>query len=459
MEIFIDPASDTSLTKQIYEEIRSSVLEGRVGAGDRLPPSRELAETLGVSRHTVTTAYGQLTAEGFLDGRRGGGTVVADLGPRSSGPAVERPAADGGQGKPRMDTTWDLRPGFPDPALFPMSEWKRYAKWAVDAHDVSYGDPAGDLDLRRALARSVGRSRGIDARPEDVVVTSGAQQAFYILLRTVVDAGDTVAMENPGYDQFRDLVTALGANVAAVPVDGDGIIVDEIPADARVVYVTPSHQFPTGVTMSLDRRLKLLDLARERAMLIIEDDYDSEFRYVDRPLEPLYRLDPLGQVAYVGTFSKTLSPGLRLGYAVLPPGLIQLAIDLRSNIDWAPPDVDQRTLRHYIANGAFDRHLRKAKKAYQPRHATVSSFVDEMPQLHSSPSNAGLHIAAYLHPDIEEASLLADLEERGVGVAGFARYSSDPETTPGGVVIGFGQVGGPELDSALGRIAALLPRV
>lgn len=458
MDIFIDPKSDVGLSNQIYVEIRSGILEGRFGPGDRLPPTRQLATRLGVSRQTVTTAYGNLTAEGFLEGRRGGGTVVSELFAHQT---VE-PRAEAILDLPRQtrvpDVTFDLRPGTPDPRLFPTAEWKRHTRWAVDRHEATYGDPAGSADLRLVLARWIAKSRGVDASFRQLIVTSGAQQAFFLLLGVCVAPGDKVAMEDPGYHRFRTLATARGARIVPVPVDDEGIVVQAIPADVKVVYVTPSHQFPTGVTMSMSRRLQLLQLARDEGIVIIEDDYDSEFRYVDRPLEPLYRLDRSGLVSYVGSFSKTLSPALRLGFTVVPAHLYGDVLDLRQQVDWSPSQVDQLTLRGYIADGELERHLRRTRLVYQDRHDIVTGYLNGSPArrfLDASTSNAGLHVSCRLRPGLDESSLRRRLADRGVAVDGLSSYSTG-STPVSGLVLGFGRVDAKELSRALNVLTEVL---
>jgi GntR family transcriptional regulator / MocR family aminotransferase len=415
---------------------------------------------LGVSRHTVTTAYGHLAAEGFLDGRRRGGTVVSDLvalrEPYTwSGPVLDLPPAGFTE-----EILFDLRPGTPDPRLFPITEWKRHARWAVDHHEAGYGDPAGITDLRLVLARWIAKSRGVDASFRQLMVTSGAQQAFFLLIAARTLPGDTVAVEDPGYHRFRNVVEAHGARVAPVPVDEDGIVVEAIPPEAKVVYVTPSHQFPTGVTMSMSRRLALLKLARDQDTLIIEDDYDSEFRYVDRPLEPLYRLDRSGRVAYVASFSKTLSPALRLGYVVVPPELLSDILDLREQVDWAPSQVDQLTLKGYLAVGEFERYLRKTRRIYQQRHSLVTDFLRVEATRHSLQpvaSNAGLHVATHLNAGAETV-LCRALADRGVAVEGLSTYFAGPTAT-GGLLFGFGQTNADQLQEALEIVGDVLNRV
>ena len=457
MDIFIDADSARGLAEQIYEQIRAGIVDGRLDSGDRLPPSRELAATLGVSRHTVTTAYGRLSAEGYLDGRRGGGTVVSGLfvangrRPPDAPPAAMSAARDTGR------VVFDLRAGTPDPRLFPTVEWSRQLRRAVDRHAGAYGDPAGIAELRQVLARWIARSRGVEADPRQLVVTSGAQQALYLLARVRVRRGDVVAIEDPGYQPFRRVLELVGADVVPVPVDDEGMVVDAVPSAARLVYVTPSHQFPTGVTMSLRRRMALLSLARRHGMVIAEDDYDSEYRHVDRPLEPLFRLDRDGLVVYVASFSKILSPALRLGFAVVPPPLLSEVVDLRLLIDWASSAVDQLALHGFVADGRLDRHLRRARRVYQSRHQRVSTWLGRLAGLgivDAPVSNAGLHVSARLRGGRSEAQILGRLAERGVAIEGFGSYGA--HAVAAGLVIGFGLVDDAALGEALPAVEDVL---
>jgi GntR family transcriptional regulator/MocR family aminotransferase len=355
--------------------------------------------------------------------------------------------------------TYDLRAGMPDPRLFPADDWKRYVRLAVDQHAIAYEDPAGMVELRQVLARWISRSRGVDAGFRQLVVTSGAQQALYLLSRVCAGAGDVVAMEDPGYAPFRRVLERIGAKVAPIPVDDEGIVVDAIPDTARLVYVTPSHQFPTGVTMSMGRRMALLSLAQRRDMVIVEDDYDSEYRYIDRPLEPLFRLDRNGLVVYVASFSKILSPALRLGFAVVPPALLAAVLELRQLIDWAPPTVDQLTLRGFVADGRLDRHLRRARRVYHGRHELVSAFLTRLAErgvVRSPASNAGLHVAALLPGRRDEAGIVGRLADRGVAIEAFGSYPAEASTSTSGLVLGFGLIGDDKLTAALDIVGDVL---
>ena len=252
-------------------------------------------------------------------------------------------------------------------------------------------------------------SRSVAATAEQIVVTSGAQQAIDLVARILVTPGQSVAVEEPGYPPVTRLLSSVGLKVEPVPVDAEGIIVDQIPARARLVYTTPSHQYPTGVTMSRTRRHQLLDFADRHGTAIIEDDDDSEYCHADRPLEPLHRLDRSGRVIYVATFSKTLAPSLRLGFAVLPPSLVDAVVGLRSVVDWQPPAVSQIALGRFIADGHLRRHLRRTRKTYQQRHRILTEFVHHATTLnrleHSPPNLAGLHVTARLPDDANEAEV------------------------------------------------------
>lgn len=448
MEIFLDPARRRGVTGELYEQLREAIVSGRLPDGELVPPSRELARDLGVSRHTVTSVYGRLVAEGYLTGRAGGGTQVT-YGSVATGrrrrPSELCPL-------PLPDTEYvtpppppggvDLRIGLPDRGLFPVTAWRRSIVTAAQVAPAAGGEPAGDPGLRSSIARWIGRSRGIDVDADDVVITNGAQHAVDLLARVFVLPGDRVAYEEPGYAPIRDSLATCGAEIVPIPVDDDGIVVDAIPADVRLVYVTPSHQSPSGATMSLARRRALLDLADRHQMAIVEDDYDSEYRLVDRPLEPLYRLDRHGRVVYVGTFSKTLSPTLRLGFAALPSAL-SAAVARAAELSGAhPPTIVQEALHHFIADGHLDRHLRHARRVYAERQSVVTSFVDRMVDdglLAPGPaSHAGLHLSARLPTGVLEADVVERCNRRDVVLTSSA-HSWIGAPTRQVLLIGFGR--------------------
>ncbi len=425
---------------------------------------------LGVSRNTVTAAYGRLVAEGYITGRGAAGSFVAYADPASR--SATRPsaltAANAGLGDASrwslggFDTTeprFDLRTGRPDPALFPLVEWRRAMGAALSTPPSGYGHPAGLSSLRSAIARWVGRSRGVDADPDHVVITAGAQQGLDLIARLLVRPGASVVIEDPGYPPAINLFRSLGATVTPARVDLDGIVIDDIPADATLVYVTPSHQAPTGVVMSMERRRHLLELAATHDIAIVEDDYDTEYRHRDRPLEPLQRLDRSGRVIYVGTFSKVLSPSLRLGFVVLPPSLVDDAITLRSLMDWQPPAASQQALHRFIVDGHLDRHLRRTRRIYAQRCELVCDRLDVMARRgvlsEVLPSAAGLHITVHLSDGLDEQSVRAAAARRGVALGDYAGcWQRAPRTE--GLMIGFGAVPSDSLPSALDALTDAL---
>ncbi len=467
MDLFLDPEAARPLTAQLYEQLRSAIAGGRLKPGDQLVPSRQLAGELGVSRHTVTTAYGRLVAEGYAEGRAGGGSVVASPSPavpNRAGPAAAlRPGPRFAGWSPHFrpppyGCRFDLRPGLPDPALFPAASWRRQVAAAVTAEHSLYGDPAGRIRLRRAVAAWVARSRSVTASEDTVVITCGTQHAIDLVTRVLIEPGDCVAVEDPGYLPARRLFEALAADVVGVPVDDQGLVVDLLPPSARIVYVTPSHQYPLGVTMSMPRRRALLRWAERHDAAVIEDDYDTEFRYVDRPLEPLQALDADGRVVYVGSFSKTFSPSVRLGFAVVPQPLADPVAALRQLIDWHPPIAMQTALAGFINDGLLDKHIRRSRRVYAERHHVLTQALSGplSDHLTAQAPHAGLHVAAVLRGELDEKRVLHAAARHGIVTAGLSHcFYTCPSQS--GLVIGFGAVsttGLPVALRTLGRILA-----
>lgn len=468
MDLYLEPGTRRGVANALFDQIRAAVTTGRVAVGDRLPPSRELAAQLGISRQTVTTVYGRLVAEGYLEGRAGGGTfVAATAGPTPTMPvaSVLRPAVPLHRETPPPPPAagaFDLRIGRTDPSLFPLVEWRQCVVGALQQVPESYGDPAGLLALRRALAHWIGRSRGVEAPPEHLVVTAGAQQAVDLVSRVLLRPGDHAAVEEPGYPPIRNLWAAMGVRVTPVPVDHEGIVVDRIPPDVRLIYTTPSHQSPTGATMSLARRRALLTFAEEHDVAVIEDDYDSEHRHSDRPLEPLYRLDRAGRVLYVCTFAKNLAASLRLGFVVVPGSLVEATTAWRELADVQPPGLTQQALHRFITEGRLERHLRRTRRVYRERHEIVRTAVDEWCTeglLRPGPRNhAGLHVSALLPEGVTETSVQAQARHRGVALSRYGE-SIALSGTPAGLLVGFGLTPADQLPDALGGLHEALAAV
>ena len=393
----LDRSSRLPLFRQLDSQIRQAILSGRLPLGTRLPSSRVLARDVGVSRLTVVNAFQQLIAEGFLEAKRGAGSFVASGLPGSL-PLIPADPGDGAQAVarhgPRLSRrgkslaagadrptpgTSPFSPNQPAYEEFPFSKWSRLWSrcWRRPAMDMlNYGDPLGYEPLRREVALYLADARGVRCDASQVIIVSGAQKAIGLAAMVLLDPGDTVWMEDPGYVTMRELIHAYGGRVAAVPVDQDGLDVKAgiamAPA-ARMVVVTPSRQYPLGVLMSLPRRLELLEWAQANRAWIIEDDYDSEFRFAGRPLASMQSLDTAGHVIYIGTFSKVLFPSLRIGYLVVPPDLIDATRMACQVIDKAASTIPQVVLAEFMAEGHFTTHIRRMRSVYRERH---DAFID-----------------------------------------------------------------------------------
>lgn len=458
MEFHVSLVGRRGLSEQIYRQIRAGIRESRLRPSDVLPSSRDLAARLRVSRNTVTAAYERLGAEGLIEARAGVGAFVCDsaaLAAQSHRPA---PAAH-----PRPQPLWDtivsphdlsaavpdfdFRSGIPSMQHFPYATWRAMVSRQLRptaAVSVAYAEPAGSWALRTAIARHVAVSRGVRATPEDVFVTSGFQQALDLVARVVLAPGDIVAVEDPGYPPPTMLFRSLRMRVVGVPVDEEGIVVAAIPAGTTLVYVTPSHQFPLGMSMSLPRRRQLLDWADRTGAVIVEDDYDSEFRYAGRPLEPLQSIDESWRVLYVGSFSKTMLPTLRLGFVVAPPSLFPALRKAKLVTDWYTAKPMQDALAQFIDEGQFARHIRRMRRIYEDRHQLLvwileSRFGDVLEPI---PSMAGMHVAATLRPEVELTDREIARRARRAGVDLHMPISSFAVTEPPrrGLVFGYGAI-------------------
>jgi GntR family transcriptional regulator/MocR family aminotransferase len=473
VDIHIDFEAGRGRRDEIYRQLRAAILDGRILVGEALPPTREFARRLLVSRNTVSAAYDRLTAEGFLIGKVGAGTFVqagfvrgsTDDGPARQAVASLCPAQvwDAVPDPPpgfASSPEFDFRSGIPDVRRFPFDTWRRLTSnqfRETKAGGLTYGDPHGHAGLRAAIARHIGVSRDVCAEAGDVLVTNGAQQAVDLVARVLLRPGDCVAVEDPGYPPPRFLFDTLGAKTAGVPVDEQGIIVEKIPAGCRLVYVTPAHQFPLGMAMSLNRRLELLAWAEKNDAAIIEDDYDTEFRYAGRPLEPLYSLDTSDRVVYVGSFSKVLSPALRLGFLVAPPSLRDTLVKAKFLSDWHSPNPAQAVLAEFIDSGGFAGHIRKMRREYETRRRLLLKILsrDFADMLTPIASSAGLHLSALSEFDARPCVRAA----RFAGISLYALdYFSMGNTARSGLVFGYGAIPATQIEPGLQRLRALLDK-
>lgn len=474
--------------RQIYRQLRRMILVGELSAGTRMPATRRLAEQVGVARITIVQAYEQLEAEGFVETRTGAGTFVnTDLAgyeklnpPEPRSYEQYKPALTSwGQrvltlGAPEERGTNGVRPeidfgfGRSFAQLFPYDIWRRLLGRYLSTDDAMlsrYGSPAGFLSLRQAVAEYLGRARGVRCDTGQVVIVSGAQQALDILSRLLLRPGDDVLVESPGYRDAFTLFRLHQARLIGLQVDNAGLPVPDIPPDcrARLVFVTPTHQFPKGGTMPLARRLALLDWARLHQAIIVEDDYDGDLRYGGHSLSALQGLDREGRVVYLGTFSKVLFPALRLGYVVLPSsgdgqGLAEAFVRAKSLVDRGAPTLTQAAVADFIAEGHFERHLRHLRTLYGERRSVLVNALEKYlgDRVSYSPIAAGLHVMLLLQPDVDEGRLVRDAAAIGVRIYGGApNFLEQP--APPSIMLGFSGLSEIEIVEGVRRLASIWP--
>ncbi|MDD5033187.1 MAG: PLP-dependent aminotransferase family protein [Methylococcaceae bacterium] len=472
LAIDLPPRGSRERLRALHRQLRAAILEGRLQAGMRLPATRELAALLGVSRNTVVAAYDRLLSEGYIAVRQGAGSYVAEV-PRGLGRSDKSRMTD-----TRLGPFWrhppplpmaalqasyrfDFRVGLPDQSAFPFPVWRRLSARALrtlSRAPSAYAHPQGQVSLREAIAAHISFVRAISARADDIVITAGAQQAFELLARILVTPGQTtVAVEDPGYPPMRTVFAAAGASLVAVPVDAEGLIVDRLPPSTRVICVTPSHQFPLGHAMSLSRRAALLAFARTHEAIVIEDDYDGEFRYAGQARDALQTLDGAGSVFYVGSFSKSLFPALRLGFVVTPTWARSALVAAKQLSDWHGPILAQDTLAAFIAEGHLARHIRKMRKVYEERRISLIEAIERHCQdlLEPIPGDAGLHLSAMARGGLQATDWAAKAGEAGIGLLALDRFGvARPQ--PNGLAFGFGLIQSDRIEAAIGQLAGLM---
>lgn len=427
----IDRHSGTPIHRQIYESLRQAILDGRLRSGQRIPSTRGLAQELGVSRLPVLDAYDQLLHEGYLIGRVGSGTFVSRaipddlLRPPPLAPAVARQARAREPGGPPLRVPPGLGPfriGLPALDQFPHAAWARllarHARALSPTH-LAYGDPAGLAPLRTAIADHLRAARAVRCEADQVIVVSGSQAALHLSAAVLFARGDRVALEDPGYFGAHLALRAGGVELVPVPVDREGLSVTSLQrrgGRVRAVYVTPSHQYPLGVSMSAGRRFALLEWAFRRKAWVLEDDYDSEFRYVSRPLGALQGMDAHDRVIYIGTFSKALFPAMRVGYLVVPSSLRERFVRARQAFDFFPPALYQLALEEFLRDGQFARHLRRMRGIYLERRNALLAGLGRHCANYLTVHNAdgGLHVTAFLPDGIDDRAVVRRLAGQGL---------------------------------------------
>ena len=466
------------LYRRVYHALKSTIRDGRLLPGARLPSTRELASDLRVSRNTVMLAYEQLLAEGYVVSRNRATTSVASALPTSTMPTSSRamhgdpPAVSAYArrltrllGTPPARSTglqYDFRYGEPSVDEFPREIWRRLlaARARRSARDAfGYADPAGCAPLRAALAEYLKRARGVVAEPDQIVITSGSQQGFDLAARVLLDPGDVVVVEEPHYPGVTIPFEAAGARLAYTPVDGGGLQTRRLPPRARLAYVTPCHQFPSGVIMPLERRLALLAWAARTNSWVIEDDYVSEFRYEGHPLEALQSLDRDGRVIYVGTFSKTLFPALRIAYLVLPRSLVPAFVAAKWATDRFSATLAQEALTDFITTGQFERYLRRAGNRNAARRRTLIGALRQHfgDRVEIAGENTGVHLVVWLNdvPPRDLPAVLARARKAGVGLYSVAPFFASPPRRAG-LLFGYASLTEADIRAAVRRIAEIV---
>lgn len=458
-----------NLVAQIYNQLSKAILQGRLAAGTFIPSSRLLAEHLQVSRNTVLQAYARLQSEGLLITRAGSATFVADIATTlpNTGTAANfianisphwQESALFAQSA-NMPIEFDFSMGIADTSQFPFAIWRRcishqYRK--METRTMEAGHPAGQPLLRNMIAKFISQSRAVSCTADNIFVCSGAQQAYVLLAQLFVKYGQTgVAIESPGYPMARRAFATMGAKIFDVPVDNEGLVVDKIPAETKIVFVTPTHQFPTSVPMSITRRTALLKLARERDMIIIEDDYDSEFRIGSQPIDALQTLDSQGRVFYVGTFSKCMFFDIRTGFITAPEWAIPYLARVRQAQDWRNPLVVQLALAEFMQTGELRRHISRMNAVYEQRYNAIVAAVHQHARGILSPGliRAGVHLTLNLNSAYCATAVCSKAQQRGIKLHCGNEFSVTDDI-PNQLMLGLGRIAQQNIDTAIKRLVA-----
>jgi len=453
--ITIDRDASESMHRQLERSLRDAVREGRLRAGSALPSTRVLARELRVSRGLVVEAYEQLAAEGYVSSRPGGKTRVARRPIRVAAPRSAAAA---------QTFEFDFQPGRPDLEAFPREAWVRAVRRSLGsapAAQLTYLDGRGLPELRSELAAHLNRARGTAIHPDGMVITSGFGQGLYLVASVMRGLGvRRFGVEDPTLGDARTIISTAGLDVVDIPVDGDGLRVDRLNrARVGAVLVTPAHQYPTGRVLSPDRRAALLAWADRRGAMIIEDDYDAEYRYDRQPIGALQGLRP-ERVIYTGSASKLLAPGLRLGWFAAPQSMADRITALKKILDHGSPVIDQLAFADFIARGDLDRHLRRMRPIYRHRRDhLIATLARHLPELKPVGAAAGLHILTWLPPGIDSDALVAAAAGVGIGIGGVSPGSGGAPDGRGALVFGYGAIADHAVEPGVRRLARLWRRM
>jgi GntR family transcriptional regulator / MocR family aminotransferase len=474
------PARGEGLRMQaLHQQLRAAILDGRLAPGHALPSTRQAAAGLGLGRNTVVHAYDLLMAEGYVLQRPGAKAVVAELAAVRRSTKAARPIRTAATADSLINPMWAapalqreaprqlpercFRLGVPEHRLFPHETWRRLVARSLrdwSRRPFAYPPTQGVPALREAIAQHLAFARAVACVPDDVVVTSGAQQAFDLLARLLVMPGQTVvAVEEPGYPPLRAAFLAAGARLLPVPVDDEGMVVERLPPEAKLISVTPSHQSPTGVALSLRRRMALLAFAREHGAVVLEDDYDGEFRFGARPLDALQTLDRDGRVFYIGTFTKSLFPSLRKGFVVAPGWAREPLLRVKHCADSHCDTITQNALADFIRDGHLARHVRRMRPVYaERREALQAGLRKELADwLEPIPCEAGLHLAARVRDPRQGPAIVAAMRQHTPGAQAIAEYAMHPRQVPWALTFGYGVIDADQIGPALRRLRRAMP--
>ncbi len=476
LEIDIRLISDgkETLVDCLSRQIRLAIQNDRLKPGFKMPSTRSLANSLGVSRNTIIASYDNLAIEGYIETLVGDGTYVTNASENlteTSRPFPQKLSAhikeywrvenQTREPAPYPDLKYSFKVGSPDVSLFPFEKWRKHVSAGsrqLNQLAKAHWTPQGILALRDAVAQHISLMRAVASNANEILICNGAQQALNLIATILVSAGKTkVAMEFPYYFMARDVFSAAGADIVPINVDSEGIVVSDIPLDTNIIYVTPSHQFPLGIAMSAKRRLALLDLAMRKDMLIIEDDYDSDFRLSGPPIDALKTQDNNGVVFYVGTFSKNLLPELRIGYLLAPSWSLPSLTAAKFQSDWHTPTQTQMTLASFITSGELRKHIRKMQKIYSARYFALKKALS----IHCSdfltllPIRTGLHATATLIDVIDAKDLASTAANHGIAIRALTDFCAG-EALPNAIVFGFGCINADDISAAIAVLGKIL---
>ncbi|MBV9339377.1 MAG: PLP-dependent aminotransferase family protein [Acidobacteria bacterium] len=469
-------SQDEPLFRQLYYRFRNAILDGTFSPGQKLPSTREIAEEIGVSRTVALMAYEQLLAEGFANGRIGSGTYVSSAVqvrsarslqhfPRITLSRFGRAARNAGRriqlpSQAPRHQAYDFALGTSDVEIFPFHAWARMLQrraHRIRVAQLDYASPGGNLRLRQAICSHLRRSRAVVCDPDQVIIVNGSQQAIDLSSRVLIESGDTVAIEDPSYQGTREVLRAAGADLFPMPVDSDGLDPSKLPSAARLVFVTPSHQFPTGAILPLARRLALLDWARRNKALIVEDDYDGEFYYQGQPIESLQGLDAHGRVIYIGTFSRSIFSALRIGYLVAPKALVGTFIAAKWLSDRHTANLEQETLAEFIGSGLYERYLRRLRRRNARRRDALLEAIREFlrDRVQISGAGAGAHIVVWPGRGISEKQVVRRALTLGILIYGVGPYYVRKPLRPG-LLLGYSRLNETEIREGIRRLSEVL---